>query len=347
MAFLFKVSILSFFLLASCSSTQNEESQTLSVMSFNVETLFDTEHDVNKGRDKLDYTYLPLELKKGRLRSTVDKYCATIQRKDWKEECQKLNWTREILAEKLYRIGRVIKESTTGCPDVVVLQEVENDKVIKQLLEKELTECGYESYVISDDRDARGIDIAILSKFVVLASRTLDPPAAESTYETLKDTRGVLEATFLAKGTRVRILGVHFPAPFHPAAVRDATLGMLRQNYLDKKVPTIIAGDWNVIRSEETKLKNYPLMRKDFILSDDTLSSGLEKGTTYYAKDGTWTFLDKMAWGRNHFSNIECRVARVIPEQSDQNGQPESYKELGDKLLGVSDHFPILCSSSL
>lgn len=45
--------------------------------------------------------------------------------------------------------------------------------------------------MISDDRDARGIDIAILSKFVVLASRTLDPPAAESTYETLKDTRGV------------------------------------------------------------------------------------------------------------------------------------------------------------
>lgn len=48
-----------------------------------------------------------------------------------------------------------------------------------------------------------------------------------------------------------------------------------------------------------------------------------------------------MAWGRNHFSNIECRVTRVIPEQTNQNGQPESYKEVGDKLLGVSDHFPI------
>ena len=333
--------------LTSCATTLSE-SESVSVLTYNVETLFDSKHDRSQGKDKLDYTYLPLEVKRGALRKEVTAYCSKIQRADWKKECLNLDWTHSLLKEKMSRIGQIIRQSTTGCPDIVILQEIENESVLKELRDTELQDCNYSTAVLSDDRDVRGIDIAILSKFELLDSKTLEIPFSDISETQLKDTRGILDATLLAKGTRLRVLGVHLPAPFHPKSFRNDAVAYFQKTYLEKNAPTIIAGDWNIPVTEEPGLPAVAELRKNFIFSDDSIRSAtVDRGSTYYAKEQSWSFLDKIVFGRNHFLTIECRLAKVIPQQLDSEGRPQGFDSSKAEITGVSDHLPILCRSAL
>ncbi len=102
------------------------------VMFYNVENLFDCQHDTLKN----DYEFLP-DAPKG--------------------------WTYARYNDKLVKIAKVIL--ATGdkyVPDLVGLCEVENDHCLKDLTEHSpLREAGYR-YVMTDSPDQRGIDVALL-----------------------------------------------------------------------------------------------------------------------------------------------------------------------------------------
>jgi hypothetical protein len=61
----------------------------VSIVSYNVENLFDSLHD--EGHE--DFTYLP---KKSKLK----KECKTIENSYYRKYCQKLNWTPEKVEKK-------------------------------------------------------------------------------------------------------------------------------------------------------------------------------------------------------------------------------------------------------
>lgn len=322
-------------------SRKETASNSLSILSFNVENLFDTEHDLGK----LDYTYLPLQIKNTTLKQSVQRYCGSIARSDWRKDCLKLDWNQKRYEEKLLRVARVIEESTSGCPDVVVLQEIENEKVLKKL--NSLLLCNYKTLILSDDRDARGIDVGILSRFDARSTVNHTVPFKYLNNEEKKDTRAVLEVELFARNYAVRILGVHLPAPFHPASSRVDAIKYIEKVFSDDPLPTIIAGDWNVPDDESLSLRAIDSLRKNFFISDDIVrASSTDKGTSYYAKNKTWSFLDKVALSRNSFDAPECRVVHYFPGQRDPKlGIPLGYDPYKRSPLGVSDHFPVLCKT--
>ncbi|MEO9512342.1 MAG: endonuclease/exonuclease/phosphatase family protein [Flavobacteriaceae bacterium] len=77
------------------------------------------------------------------------------------------NWTRERYEQKIERISQVLSaigEETTMAPDVIGLCEVENRKVIEDLINHENLLGDDYGIVHFDSPDARGIDVALLYK---------------------------------------------------------------------------------------------------------------------------------------------------------------------------------------
>lgn len=328
--------------LASCAVRTLPEKRSLSVLTFNVENLFDTNHDLGK----LDYTYLPLATKRTTLKQSVERYCASVKNPIWLKECRELDWSEKQLSEKLLRVAQVIQESTSGCPDVVVLQEVENEKVLKRL--NSMLGCGYSSVLISNDQDARGIDVALLSRFDVRKQTNHSIPFKDMDAEQRKDTRPVLDVEFSIRGFALRVLAIHLPAPQRPATFRLEAIRFLEDLYFKDSVATIMAGDWNVIEKESRKEKSFERLRKNFFISDDLIrGSSADKGTSYYKKEKTWSFLDKITLSRNSFDSVECKVVNFLPSQRDRiTGAPLSFSHTAKLKEGVSDHFPVLCRAS-
>ncbi|MEZ4813860.1 MAG: hypothetical protein R3A80_01470 [Bdellovibrionota bacterium] len=327
----------------SCASfKQKDEKRFLSVLTFNVENLFDAEHALGK----LDYTYLPLSVKRSTLKQSVERYCAGVKNPQWRKECRELNWDEKRLKNKLFRISRVIEESTTGCPDVVILQEVENEKILKRL--NSYLSCGYTSLMLSDDSDARGIDVAVLSRFEIRSSKTHVIPFKGISAEEKKDTRSLLEVELSIGGYALRVLALHLPAPFHPARYRKDAIDFVESLYFKDPIATVVAGDWNVTEKESSDKKPFSKLRKSFFISDDIVrASSSARGTSYYPKDKTWSFLDKIAMSRNSFDSVECRVVNEMPGQRDlKTGAPLSFPLFGKLSEGISDHFPVLCKAS-
>ncbi len=102
-------------LLVHCSHEQVkiDEGPGLLFMAYNVENLFDTNHD----QGKYDYEFLPIEKKQT---ADIKKYCNSIEVKRWRDACLDGNWTEDLLREKLKRLSDVVLKLNQGKgPDVL------------------------------------------------------------------------------------------------------------------------------------------------------------------------------------------------------------------------------------
>jgi len=108
--------------------------QSFCIAFYNVENLFDTVDDVNV--DDAEFT-----------------------------PSGKSNWTDEKYHKKLNNIAKVIHAmNQEKGPDLVGLCEVENARVLKDLIAtKDLKSSGY-SFVHEESPDTRGIDVCMLYK---------------------------------------------------------------------------------------------------------------------------------------------------------------------------------------
>ncbi len=110
---------------------------SLSIMTFNVENLFDARHDVEKD----DRIYLPRELKTN---ANHIESCQRIRVQRWRDQCLYWDWSDTIVDQKLKVVAEVIKQVDGGRgPDIVALQEVENISILERLREQHLAGLGY------------------------------------------------------------------------------------------------------------------------------------------------------------------------------------------------------------
>lgn len=153
------------------------------VMFYNVENLFDCQHDTLKN----DYEFLP-DAPKG--------------------------WTQARYHDKLARIAKVIiATGEENVPDLVGLCEVENDHCLKDLTENSpLREAGYR-YVMTDSPDERGIDVALLYQrgtFKLVGKNCISVPYKEIER---RPTRDILHVTGqVASGDTLDVFVCHMPS---------------------------------------------------------------------------------------------------------------------------------------
>jgi len=344
-------------LLASCASDVARDAgqetttvpHTVTVMTFNVQNLFDNVDD--PGKD--DKAYLPIEAKQND--AHIDA-CNEIEVASWRDECLNLDWSHAAINHKLMVLADTIRQVNGGLgADIVALQEVENAAILEQLRSGHLAALGYAAPILIEGTDLRGIDVAFLSRFPLAGPAVLHPLSLPDFPDREKDTRGVLQADFqLPNGSTLTGFSVHFPAPFHPTGMRIAAYEHL--NELLQELPSthvaFAAGDFNTTSSEdsdENLLEHYA--RPHWTVAHEV---GCEhcKGTHYYARDDNWSFLDMILLAKDRGKNTtlsiradSVQIANQNPAQVSGNGTPERFRSAQG--TGVSDHWPLVVTLEL
>ncbi|MDH3546779.1 MAG: endonuclease/exonuclease/phosphatase family protein [Gammaproteobacteria bacterium] len=318
-------------------------SAAITIMTFNVQNLFDNTDD--PGKD--DKAYLPLAAKQNEAHVTE---CNTIEVESWRNECLYLDWSDAAIEHKLGVVADTIKQVNDGRgADIIAFQEVENAAILNRLRDEFLTDSAYEPAILIEGQDVRGIDVAFLSRLPLAEPAVLHPLTFEDFADREGDTRGVLQATFeLPDGSFITGFAVHFPAPFHPTAMREAAYRHL--NELRAKLPdthhVFAAGDFNTTSSEDNEQRMLERFARPTWSVAHDFCTGCP-GTHYYARDDSWSFLDMILYaaGRGEKTTWRIRadsvrIANANPAQVQDPGIPFRYNAAGQ--TGVSDHWPLI-----
>lgn len=323
----------------------SKSADEISVMEYNVENLFDTLHD--KGTE--DYPNLPLSVKKKS--KEVQKFCAQVKNPYYRKSCFELDWNDNVLAAKLKNLGQVIKSVDDGHgPDNLMMEEVENLHVLKELVKTQLGDLGYKTVVLIEGPDLRGIDPAFISKFPSVGKPKLhiipytDPDPKQLKWA--RRSRGILEVTVQAPNKEnITFLVAHFPSQANPTAWRAQAVAYakkLMEEYAKQGKAVIFGGDLNIIKSEETEHRYFENVLSEagqvshFIGCKDCI------GSHYY--HGDWSFLDALVFGKG----LAAHGFEAIPESihvlrtltnTRPDGTPLSFRE--ESLTGASDHLPL------
>lgn len=311
----------------------------VTIMTFNVENLFDATHDAGKNDD----TYLPASKKKSS--AHIDK-CNQISVRRWRDQCLYWDWNEGIVHQKLRVISDAIKQVDNGQgPDIIALQEVENISILERLRSDYLTGLGYQPAVLLEGKDRRGIDVAFLSKLPVKDAKLHPITFPQSLKKRAGDTRPILEASFeLPNGDELTGFSVHFPAPYHPTEMREVAYTKL--NTIVASLPAsravFAAGDFNTTFEENTKKQMLSRwVRPTWQVAHDLCEAC--PGTSYYPPKDDWSFLDMILWRKNnHWQMTKSFLANKTREQKLPNGTPKRFQL--PEASGVSDHWPLVMS---
>ena len=313
-------------------------SQSMKIMTYNVENLFDTQHDSLKN----DKEYLPNS---------------------------ELRWTNDRFYEKLHEVMQVIVGlGEDNLPLLVGLCEVENDFVLKAMTQFDpYDQLGYD-YVHYESPDARGIDVALLyqkDKFTPLASRPIPVhlPNGQHGRDLLYTCGTLSDSTFL------HIIQVHFPSRREGALAsepnRDAAAKTVRKvveeiQMVDSQAAIIIMGDFNDNPSDKvptTTLAALPYTSGSF---EDLKLYNLcwdgypfeNKDIGSYFHDGEWDMLDQIiVSGALLNGNLSVRIMpeaevyhpKWISKRDKRTGEMIPKRTYVGPFYqgGVSDHFPV------
>ncbi|MCL7764331.1 endonuclease/exonuclease/phosphatase family protein [Polaribacter sp. Z014] len=320
-----KSSMLSFF------SSSKRSKDILTVGFYNVENLFDTVNDPKTFDD--DFTMNG-----------------------------KNHWNNKRYRDKIKKLGSVISqlgaEKSYNVPAIVGLVEVENAKVVKDLVNSKYLKKYHYGFVHYNSPDERGIDVALLYNkqiFELIDSEHfplyLEDEKGERDY-----TRDILVVSGNLNGELVHILVNHWPSrsegvevsePKRIAAAKLARVIIegIQANNFDAKI--IIMGDFN----DDPTNKSV----KEFLMTDD-LFNPMEKildrdsvGSLTY--EGKWNLFDQIIITKNFLDKKEGRLyfkhAEVFNKKwlkifkGKLKGSPfRTY--IGPWYQGgFSDHFPV------
>ncbi len=326
-------------------TTVTDGAAAVSVMAYNVENLFDTVHQPGKE----DWTYLPKADKDASVRAE----CAKITVFPWRMECLNLDWTPEVLAQKISRVSHAILSVNEGRgPDVLLLEEVENIDVLNQL-NAALGPAGYTSVVLIEGNDDRGIDQAMLSRLPIVGDPVNDPIPLSPNARARKvpgRTRGLLQTTFqLPGGELLTVFGVHFPSGSEAHIQRAQAIDFLnkKRSALPASRLVVVGGDFNVNAAEDQQFSMYAKAMKPWMISHQVGCQGCI-GTEYYKTKKEWSFLDALGFSKNldmdqnsawFLDESSISIPVLDPQMKRDDGTPQGFDAVTG--TGVSDHFPI------
>jgi exonuclease III len=306
--------------------------QLLNIAFYNVENLFDTVDD-------------PL--------TNDDKFTANGERR----------WTNKKYQRKLKKISYVIsqigKKVSNESPVIVGLVEVENTKVLDDLVaQKNLRNCGYR-YVHFESKDERGIDTALLYRaqfFEPVDSKKFQFDFLDA--DGTKDhTRDVLLVSGFLNDELVHVIVNHWPSrregeeltkPKRIKAakvVHEAIDEILKK---DENAKIIVMGDFNDNPNSES-IEKHLVTSEFFNPMLPLYKNGL--GTLTFKKQ--WYLFDQMILSKNfnngnskhQFLDVKIFNKRWLKTHKGKHKGSPFRTYIGPWYKGgFSDHFPIYAS---
>lgn len=297
------------------------------VTTWNTENLFDTVRD----ESKQDYEFLPTATR---------------------------HWNSGRYWHKLKGITQTL--AAMQLPDIVALQEVENDTVLRDLTRRTALWNAHYKYVMTDSPDQRGVDVALLYKpetFQLVNWHSVRIPSRE---HGLRPTRDILYVYGKGLGDKdCHICVVHLPSRQNNNAAtrqnRMLAVETLRNiiDSIDGVLPIkgersegqrgsaniIVLGDFNAEPGDEIFERLTPPL--ETLLPTDKKTLKKERGTYYF--QGVWGYLDhilvspsmkKYAVGQAE----ECRFPFLL-----RTSKQFPWRTYGGTsyIGGISDHLPL------
>lgn len=307
-----------------------KRSETYTIAFYNIENLFDIENDPLTNDDD----FLPYSAKR---------------------------WTPKRYENKLRKLGSVISKignkDADKAPAIVGLAEVENKKVISDLLrDKNLIDEAY-SYIHYDSSDERGIDVALIYKsdlFTVTNSETFSVYLQTKTGE--RDyTRDILLVQGLLHKEPISIIVNHWSSrregeketEFKRVAASNKVNTIIRNiRNANKEAKIIVMGDFNDNPNNNSILS---LENESDLFNPFKTVWSENNGSLNY--DFEWNLFDQILFSTNFFDTINSNLSFAKAEifnhkfltqyHGKYEGQPfRTY--VGRKYKGgYSDHFPV------
>jgi len=317
--------------LLSCTSVKKSLRQEYTVVSYNVENLFDTVDDPKIP----DEEFLPASEKK---------------------------WDSEKYQKKLTDLAQVISEvNPKEMPEVVGLVEVENQTVLEDLVKSgKLNGQGY-AIIHEESPDYRGIDVAMIYRkdaFKEISHEVL--PVVFPDDPEFK-TRDILHVTGKMRNKTVHLFVNHWPSRIggdektEPKRVLAASVLKKKVDQIlavDPKARIIIMGDMNDEPANKSLQGTLGAAAPDSVatlvnlmMPDDVAG----KGTYFYS--GAWNMLDNLVVSETVLKgkgilveggkgNIFSNDWMIFTKKNGDKTPNRSY--VGNKYVaGVSDHFPV------
>lgn len=273
----------------------------------------------------------------------------------------KKKWTYKRYKIKVKKLGSVISQlgmnRSKYPPAIVGLVEVENAKVVADLVNSSNLKKHHYGFVHHDSPDERGIDVALLYNkrvFEFLDSETF--PVHLKNDEGNRDyTRDILKVSGNLHGELVYILVNHWSSRREGASETEhkrVTAAKTARNIIEQiKVKNsdakiIVMGDFN---DDPTSTSVKTLVSNDFINPMESILNPNKTGTLTY--DGKWNLFDQILFSKNFLEKKEGKLyfkhAEVFNKEwlkifkGKLKGSPfRTY--IGPWYQGgFSDHFPV------
>lgn len=270
-------------------------------------------------------------------------------------------WSKERYDTKIYKTGKAISkigfEELQQPPTIIGLAEVENDKVLTDLIESEHLKAHHYGFVHYNSPDERGIDVAMLydkTRFRLDASETITLNVANELG--VRDyTRDILKVSGYLKDQKIHVLVNHWPSRHQES---DATgykrmyaaqrvidlMNDIQAEDADAKI--IVMGDFN----DNPKNDSIQFLKQQQSLFNpmETLLS-FKRGSANH--NNKWILFDQILLTRNLLApqpnGLQYIKADIFDDafltqlHGKYKGQPfRTY--VGKKYKGgYSDHFPV------
>lgn len=274
----------------------------------------------------------------------------------------KNRWTFLRYKIKVKKLGSVISQlgmqKSKNPPAIVGLVEVENAKVVSDLVNSSYLRKQHYAFVHHDSPDERGIDVALLynkTAFELLVSKTY-PVFLKNDRGQRDYTRDILKISGNLQGELVHILVNHWSSRREGAAETEpkriiaaetlrTIIDEIQESEMDANI--IIMGDFND-DPESKSVKNH-FVKDDFYNPMETLLNTEKKGSTTYNKK--WNLFDQIIFSNNFLEKekggLQFKHAEVFNKdwlkihKGKLKGSP--FRTYIGKWYqgGFSDHFPV------
>ena len=296
--------ILSLFIIILFCSDTFAASDSVSVLFYNVENLFDTEDDTLKN----DNEFLPTSKKK---------------------------WTNTRWNDKTNKIAKII--AGNNYPEIIGLCEIENRVVLEKIKKHYLFRSKKYATIHFESPDSRGIDCAILYQY-----EKIDLLSMRANEVNLKGrkTRDILSATFSHLRDTFAVFVNHWPSRFGGRKKSDSRRKIASETLLllmdsvgihhpNHKI--IAMGDFN----DEPKDSSLKVFSKYSNRSENL------KGTLKYK--GKWQVFDQFICSKNFLYSLSVyKPSFLLEEDKTYGGEKPSRTYYGPFFNGgFSDHLPI------
>ena len=214
---------------------------------------------------------------------------AYVDGTEYSEYTPEGGWSGDGYAQRLNHVGRAIVQGSGVLPDIVVLQEIENDRVLAELLDRELSSRGFRWYAATADPGS-AIQTGVISRFPIISATIHGVPGC----------RSILQVTIDANGSPLVILAFH--AKSRLEGVRETEgqridLAKVLQSITEEKLAEdslteiLLAGDFN--ESADAFLREGGLLQTALIPADSPMAPGFSADGSLLLcgkppQDGQW-----------------------------------------------------------